>query len=140
MSVLSFKVTLSNRGVYSDEFLRINLDALSIDNNFLEAICRVLDPVSSNVSVEWKYCYFDNSFANLVLFPMRDILTLNTDGLLEVSIFIEIRNIRVPRTPVEEYFISIGLFNFFDNSLPIIMLNGVALPERLEEKTINIAS
>lgn len=46
------------------------------------------------------------------------------------------QNIRVPRTPVEEYYISGGVYNSQDDLEAIIFQERIPLPDRLQELTM----
>jgi hypothetical protein len=101
MTVLRFAITIKGRAIYSDEFIEINMDAFSIDNNYQSASCKI-ETVTGAVATEWSKCYFDTSFKRLRMYPKSDIVNYDTTNTIIVptEFTVQISHIRVPRTPV----------------------------------------
>ncbi|EAS06670.3 hypothetical protein TTHERM_00941550 (macronuclear) [Tetrahymena thermophila SB210] len=136
MTIFSFTFTVQGRAIYSDEEIIFNLDAFSVDNNINTPICRVIDPITQNISPLWNSCYFNGKFSLLTLTPIGDISNLDQNGVLMNSFIVQIQNIRVPRTPVQQYYISGYVYNIQDQSQPILYQQNIPLPGRQDEKTI----
>ncbi|KAL4474451.1 hypothetical protein ABPG72_007850 [Tetrahymena utriculariae] len=136
MTIFSFTFTVQGRAIYSDEQIIFNLDAFSVDNNINTPICRIIDPITQNLSPLWSSCYFNGKFSLLTLTPIGDISILNQNGVLMNQFVVQIQNIRVPRTPVQQYYISGYIYNTQDQSQPILYQQNVPLPDRQDEKTI----
>ncbi|KAL4429535.1 hypothetical protein ABPG74_014310 [Tetrahymena malaccensis] len=136
MTIFSFTFTVQGRAIYSDEQIIFNLDAFSVDNNINTPLCRVIDPITQSVSPLWSSCYFNGKFSQLTLTPIGDISILNQQGVLMNQFIVQIQNIRVPRTPVQQYYISGYIYNIQDQSQPILYQQNIPLPARQDEKTI----